>query len=100
MGLVTKPRKLVANVKGAPFRIGDIVKVVYATDDTFNPYYMNHIGTIVHFDYSCGCGQTFPDDPMIGVKFVRKIEEFWKEELKLLSRPPRNMWQLERNDFY
>ena len=29
-----------------------------------------------------GCGQRFPDDPMIGVRFPDgALQEFWREEL-------------------
>lgn len=70
------------NINGAPFRIGDIVKVIRATDETFDMQYIGQVGTVVHFEYSCGCGQSYPSDPMIGVRFSGfHREEFWKEEL-------------------
>ena len=70
------------DVSGAPFRIGNAVKVIGAADETFNMQYMGQIGVVVHFEYSCGCGQSYPWDPMIGVRFSDShIEEFWKEEL-------------------
>ena len=84
---------ITTDVRGAPFRIGDKVKVVRATDETFDRRFMRRVGIVEHFEYSCGCGQTYPNDPMIGVKFrgarfrIRKgaVEEFWQEELKLLD---------------
>jgi hypothetical protein len=73
------------NVEGAPFEIGDKVLVLNNpnNDETFNPIFGLRKGIIVYFEYSCGCGQNFPDDPMIGVEFGNDlIEEFWKEELQ------------------
>jgi hypothetical protein len=54
-------------------------------DETFNTNSSNRVGEIIYFEYNCGCGQTFPNDPMIGVKFDNaEIEEFWEEELILI----------------
>lgn len=74
------------NMKRVPYKIGGFVKIVFATDETFDHKFIGRVGKIVHYDYSCGCGQSFPDDPMIGVKFNSKeIEEFWKEEIITLK---------------
>jgi len=76
-------RKRRWNIKGAPFRIGDVVEVIRATDDTCDVRFIGAVGRIVWFDYDCGCGQTFPGDPMIGVRFMGgTVEEFWREELR------------------
>ena len=77
------------DVVGAPFKIGDIVKVVLLADDTANARFLRKQGKVVWFEYSCGCGQTYPDDPMIGVQFKTKAEEFWKEEITLVRKPRR-----------
>jgi hypothetical protein len=69
------------NVTGAPFRIGDLVRAVQILDSTGNRTLLGKIGTIRYFEYSCGCGQTFPADPMIGVLIGETTHEFWKEEL-------------------
>ncbi len=69
------------NVEGAPFKIGDMVKVVSFSDDSADEAFLGYRGAVLYFEYSCGCGQTFPDDPMIGVRFGEKTAEFWKEEL-------------------
>lgn len=74
------------NLKNLPFEIGDRVMVMDNpnSDETFNIEFALKSGIIVYFDYECGCGQSFPEDPMIGVKFEKNIlEEFWKEELLL-----------------
>lgn len=76
------------NTEGPPFKIGDKVGILNNpnVDCTFDEQFIGQTGSIVHFDYDCGCGQSFPSDPMIGVMFSDfKIEEFWKEEL-FLSR--------------
>ena len=74
------------NIKNAPFKIGNKVQVLNnpLNDETFEKKYSHKMGWIVYFEYDCGCGQSFPEDPMIGVRFSNnKVEEFWKEELKL-----------------
>ena len=82
----TPQGKIRKNIADAPYKIGDLVKVICAADETFDYKCLGSIGEIVHYDYSCYCGQSFPDDPMIGVEFnSREIEEFWKEELITLK---------------
>ena len=80
-------KKIKLNVSGAPFSVGDTVKVIQCTDETLSPRYIGREGKVIYFDYFCGCGQSYPNDPMIGVEFKRNsIEEFWKEELVLTSQ--------------
>ena len=94
------------DVEGAPFKIGQRVEVVKLIDGTpdFEGKYLKdedteHMlwldsdkfcvgvrGTVTHLDYACGCGQSYPDDPMIGVLLDVGIrEEFWREELKSVT---------------
>jgi hypothetical protein len=74
-----------ADVPGAPYRIGTPVRVVQLVDETGNRRWLRRIGVVKYFDYYCGCGQTYPDDPMIGVESRRgNVEQFWKEELRLI----------------
>jgi hypothetical protein len=73
------------DVAGAPFRIGDKVKVVSLSDDTADEDLLGCQGSVLYFEYTCGCGQTFPDDPMIGVQFRERTAEYWKEELAVLG---------------
>ena len=71
------------DIRGAPFKIGDCVRVMSGTDETFDPRFVGRVGTVHYFEYECGCGQSYPDDPMIGVQFRGgEGEEFWKEELR------------------
>ena len=89
--LITKflnPNYRYENIKGAPFKIGDKVAVLNNpnNDDTFKTDLIGKIGHVFYFEYDCGCGQTYPSDPMIGVKFSNQIGEFWKEEIQLLSK--------------
>ena len=74
------------DVDGAPFRVGDRVKVVALADDTADPTFLGRTGRVLCFGYTCGCGHTFPHDPMIGVKFRGRIEDFWKEELAIVDK--------------
>jgi len=79
-------RKRRWNIKGAPFRIGDVVEVVKASDETCDVRFIGAVGRIVYYDYDCGCGQTFPGDPMIGVRFDGgDVHEFWSEELRVFG---------------
>jgi len=74
------------DIKGAPYKIGDIVRVLNNPneDETFDKHLSGKFGLIEYFEYDCGCGQSFPEDLMIGVRFSNgKSEEFWKEELLL-----------------
>jgi hypothetical protein len=73
------------NVDGAPFRIGDLVHIVRLSDSTADADFLRKCGRIVHFEYSCGCGQKYPDDPMIGINFAGEIAEFWKEEIQRID---------------
>lgn len=69
------------DVDGAPFLIGQAVKVVKVDESTYGLF--GRVGTVVYYEYECGCGQTFPEDPMIGVRFEDgDREEFWAEELE------------------
>jgi hypothetical protein len=84
---MTRPKLTTTDVRGAPFKIGTSVRVVQLTDETANRAWLGRTGTVKFFSYDCGCGQTYPSDPMIGVESARgKVEEFWKEELRPVSR--------------
>lgn len=77
-----KANPIYKDVPGAPFKIGDRVVVSGFDDETAETKYANEIGQVVYFEYECGCGQHYPDDPMIGIQFGNaEIEEFWKTEL-------------------
>lgn len=80
---ILNPQYRKYDIEGAPFKIGCKVKISNRSEDsTFDKKYSNKKGEVVFFEYDCGCGQTFPCNPMIGVKFRDgEIEEFWKEEL-------------------
>ena len=83
--IILKINKCNYDIDGAPYKIGQKVKVLNNPnkDDTFDMKFANKKGEIIFFEYDCGCGQTFPTDPMIGIKFNDgSIDEFWKEELK------------------
>jgi hypothetical protein len=76
------------DVDGAPFKIGQKVWVLNNpnADQTFDTKFANKFGEVLFFEYDGGCGQSFPFDPMIGVRFGDGlVEEFWNEELKLIA---------------
>ena len=75
-------------IEGSPFQPGDRVRVVDAIDRHVHDVaeHIGRRGLVVYLEYSCGCGQRVPDDPMIGVQFTKKqTEEFWAEELALVK---------------
>lgn len=76
-------RPIRRNVRGAPFWIGDHVRVTQIVDFAASKTLVGKVGTVEYFEYSCGCGQTYPGDPMIGVRIANVTHEFWKEELSL-----------------
>jgi len=64
------------------FKAGQEVEIIKISDETGDESYLNKMGVIKYFDYLCGCGQTYPDDPMIGIEFNNGVvEEYWKEEI-------------------
>lgn len=73
------------NVEGAPVRIGDLVRVIRLSDSTADANFFRRCGRVVYLEYSCGCGQSFPDDPMIGIQFPNGTAEFWKEEIQRIG---------------
>jgi len=70
------------DVMGAPFNIGAMVRVIGSGDETFDERFLDKVGQVEYYEYECGCGQIFPEQPMIGVRFsTGELEEFWEEEL-------------------
>ena len=70
-------------INGAPVQVGDVVKVIAATEADICDVseYIGRFGRVVSMD--CGCGQTYPDDPMVLVCFSNgDQQEFWKEEIE------------------
>jgi len=61
-------------------------------DEEGNVSFLGMVGLVEHFEYTCGCGQSYPGDPMIGVRFSDgRSDEFWKEELRTSkTAPPKN----------
>ncbi len=72
------------------------MKVILLADDTADPAFLGREGRVLYFEYTCGCGQTYPNDPMIGVKFRGKAEEFWREELALITKKPVAAWKAKK----
>ena len=71
-------------VAGSPFQPGDRVTVTRATDrDVYDvTRYVGCSGVVDYLEYECGCGQHFPEEPMVGVKFEDgTVEAFWPGEL-------------------
>ena len=85
-----RARPIVSHVDGAPHQRGDRVRVVTATDVEIHDVsaLVGCVGRVVYLEYSCGCGQAYPHEPMIGVAFrtpgvcEELWEEFWPEEIE------------------
>lgn len=78
-------KPIFTQVHGAPHQPGDVVRVVQTIDASIKDlrHLVGRIGKVRYLEYSCGCGQTYPEDPMFGVLFEDGVEEeFWKEELE------------------
>lgn len=70
-------------IEGAPFQKDEVVKIVGCCDETGYPEMVGRGGPVVHLDYDCGCGQSYPDNPMIGVRLEPGVVfELWAEELE------------------
>jgi hypothetical protein len=79
------------HVDGAPHQPGDLVEIVDAVDVDVHDVtpFVGMVGVVEYLEYECGSGQRFPDDPMIGVRFLDgRGEEFWSNELSAAT--PKN----------
>ena len=77
------------HVPGAPRQPGDAVLVVAAIDPNVHDVseHVGKTGRVDYLNYDCGCGQRYPDEPMIGVVLADGTEEeFWPEELATAPR--------------
>ena len=81
-----KARPIYMPVEGAPFQPGDAVQIARSaeTEDSGCGVHalVGRVGRVAYLEYSCGCGQSYPDDPMIGVALGDRVEEFWADELE------------------
>jgi hypothetical protein len=73
-------------VGGSPFQPGDRVIVTLVCDEVGREcgleVFVGQRGVVDYLEYSCGSGQHFPDDPMVGVRVGDEVVEFWKDELQ------------------
>jgi len=73
------------HIEGAPVQVGTRVVVGSSLDETFDEARSGQTGTVDHLEYAAGCGEAFPGDPMIGVRFPDgHVDGFWIEELLVL----------------
>lgn len=88
---IVKANPIYKMIEGSPFQPGNIIRVSSCCDEVGEgvdiPALIGHFGIVKYLEYECGSGQHFPEDPMIGVRFRDNyIQEFWKEELSLVSK--------------
>lgn len=78
-----KSNPIYLRVEGSPYQPNDKVLIVKFSDNTGNPEFAGKIGVVQYLEYSCGCGQSYPNDPMIGIKFSNgSLIECWSEEIQ------------------
>lgn len=73
------------NVPGSPYQPGDAVKIVHNIDVDVSDlrHLVGRRGRVDYLEYDCGCGQSYPGDPMVGVVLEDGLNcEFWPEELE------------------
>ena len=80
-------RPITTHVHGSPYQVGETVRVVRSLDSEASQCgvheHIGRVGTVRHLEYFCGCGQSYPDAPMIGITFTDgSWEEFWPEEME------------------
>lgn len=104
--------KIFENVDGSPIKIGQCVEIKKLVDPETLSYIgvgdhdciddavdeiIGQKGVVVYLEYDGGCGQVFPQEPMIGVKLDSGDEHaFWFEELTLST--PFSLWSRDGLD--
>ena len=83
--------RIYGTVEGAPVQPKDWVTITQVIDEAGEAVgcaeWIGHKALVVYLEYDCGCGQTYPGDPMIGVRIHCQgvKHEYWHEELRLLE---------------
>ena len=89
-------------VEGSPFQPGDRVQITQAVDAEVDVHpvtgraYIGLAGVVEYLEYDCGCGQRFPDEPMIGVLIdgeVWSVGEQWQKSVRISNK--REFWPEE-----
>lgn len=86
--VVLSVKPLLHEVPGAPYQPGERVLMVRAVDRYVHDVseFVGREGVVEYLEYECGCGQHYPEDPMVGVRFEDgDLQEFWREELRQVS---------------
>ncbi len=77
-----------------PFSVGERVQVVAAVELDIHDVsrFIGKTGRVVEVLKEAGIGDTYPEDPVLKVKFVKHDSIFWKEELRsyTLTRMPQS----------
>ena len=67
-------------------RVGEIVRIARAADETLEQEYIGCVGTIVELNYNHGCGEV-RGDPLITVDIGSGVEVMcWTEDLVVQIR--------------
>lgn len=74
------------HVNGSTYQPGMPVRIVDAIDRDVHDVseFIGLRGVVEYLEYECGCGQHYPEDPMVGILFHDgRRQEFWREEVAL-----------------
>lgn len=79
---MAKSNPIFEKVECSPYQPKDNVIVLRFSDDTGIQEFVGKVGVVEYLEYSCECGQSYPNDPMIGIKFPDgSLIECWSEEI-------------------
>jgi len=79
---MAEAKPIYEKVECSPYQPKDKVVVLRFSDDTGNQEFIGKVGVVEYLEYSCGCGQSYPNDPMIGIRFSDgSLIECWSEEI-------------------
>ncbi|RJP49886.1 MAG: hypothetical protein C4586_06720 [Anaerolineaceae bacterium] len=79
---MAESKPIYEKVEHSPYQPKDKVVILGFSDETGDQEFIGEIGIVEYLEYSCGCGQSYPNDPMIGIKFFDgSLIECWSEEI-------------------
>lgn len=76
-----KAKPVMVRVPGAPHQPGDRAVFIGMVDSQCDQIEVGEVGVVVYLEYSCGCGQVYPESPMLGISFGGRMVEVWPEEV-------------------
>ena len=82
---MAEAKPIYERVEGSPYQPKENVIVLGFSDETGDQEFIGKTGVIEYLEFSCGCGQAYPNDPMIGIRFPDgSLIECWSEEISAI----------------